>query len=380
MDEELGVNAFSNSRAASPLVVPSEDFIVPSPSFPPTPVNLSGLNVLAYYDIPPPSPPPAGPLPNVPPPGSFSHPHKGERDRSLSGSESSVNAPSLSRLNRTTSASKLHSPPEQGLFSQPIPAIHRGKEAPFPAKPILPAPTNGTNGEHINKSARHVGSGLEATVKVPRYRELYALALPENAETEERRKRLERMGEDEVERFERGVRKLGGTVSEQSQEEDEDENELRDVLARFEESRLSLERERVMQNSGQALSRSRSIEVSKKQMSEPSATYDEDTSGFSDDDFLTPASLKRRFATSYASSDDDDDDGASRWTESLYSRASFLDPEKSEEARERFVQRVTEMYGGDGRERDAVPPVPKLPAAYAAETSPTSPKRSWLNF
>ncbi|ETW76518.1 hypothetical protein HETIRDRAFT_411879, partial [Heterobasidion irregulare TC 32-1] len=48
--------------------------------------------------------------------------------------------------------------------------------------------------------------------------------------------------------------------------------------------------------------------------------------------------------------------------ESVWSkRASFLDDERSGEVRERFVRGVAAMYGGDGRERETIPPVPKLP-------------------
>ncbi|KAJ3479071.1 hypothetical protein NLJ89_g12345 [Agrocybe chaxingu] len=68
----------------SPGVVPSGDYLVPSPSAgatgfmrgaSPAPGvgpgaangGLTSPNVLAYYDMPPPSPPPQGPLPSVPP-------------------------------------------------------------------------------------------------------------------------------------------------------------------------------------------------------------------------------------------------------------------------------------------------------------------------
>ncbi|KAF8903389.1 hypothetical protein CPB85DRAFT_1024733 [Mucidula mucida] len=46
-------------------------------------------------------------------------------------------------------------------------------------------------------------------------------------------------------------------------------------------------------------------------------------------------------------------------------RTSIMDIEKSEVARERFVQRIDEMFDRDGRERLAAPPVPRLPQAYA---------------
>lgn len=54
----------------------------------------------------------------------------------------------------------------------------------------------------------------------------------------------------------------------------------------------------------------------------------------------------------------DDESRFSRYS-AVQSVYSVLDGEKSEEARERFVRRVTAMYGQGGRE--VVPPMPKLP-------------------
>jgi hypothetical protein len=53
----------------------------------------------------------------------------------------------------------------------------------------------------------------------------------------------------------------------------------------------------------------------------------------------------------------DEDNRFSRYS-AMHSVYSVLDGDKSEEARERFVRRVTAMYGQGGRE---VPPMPKLP-------------------
>lgn len=54
-----------------------------------------------------------------------------------------------------------------------------------------------------------------------------------------------------------------------------------------------------------------------------------------------------------------DDDGRFSRYSAAQSVYSVLDPERSEEARDRFVKRVAAMY--DERERDPAPPVPKLP-------------------
>jgi hypothetical protein len=64
--------------------------------------------------------------------------------------------------------------------------------------------------------------------------------------------------------------------------------------------------------------------------------------------------------------------GEDRWSMSVdgESRASFMDADKSDEARERFIRRIESMFDENGRElppnlgigRNAVvPPVPKLP-------------------
>jgi hypothetical protein len=55
----------------------------------------------------------------------------------------------------------------------------------------------------------------------------------------------------------------------------------------------------------------------------------------------------------------DDENRFSRYS-AVQSVYSVLDGEKSEEAREQFVRRVTAMYGEGGREVP-VPPMPKLP-------------------
>ncbi|KAJ3517334.1 hypothetical protein NMY22_g13990 [Coprinellus aureogranulatus] len=51
--------------------------------------------------------------------------------------------------------------------------------------------------------------------------------------------------------------------------------------------------------------------------------------------------------------------------ESIYSRVSVLDPDQSEEARERFVRRVQAMMKARGEEPEVIPPVPKIPEGLA---------------
>ncbi|TFK19519.1 hypothetical protein FA15DRAFT_674365 [Coprinopsis marcescibilis] len=53
----------------------------------------------------------------------------------------------------------------------------------------------------------------------------------------------------------------------------------------------------------------------------------------------------------------------SRWSGSIYSRVSILDPDQSEETRDRFVRRVEAMLAT--KDREIVPPVPKIPEGVA---------------
>ncbi|KAG6907295.1 hypothetical protein DXG01_009488 [Tephrocybe rancida] len=324
-------------RAPTPMdrpnltIIPSSDYIVPSPRASPLP----SPNVLAYYDIPPPSPPPSGPLPKVPPPGSFS-PRSRTQERANDVSQGSI---SRSRT------------PEQGLFSQPIPTIQRGREPAFPAQPILPQPATTTTG---------VGSGLEATVKVPRYRELYALPLPR----EQNNHTIERREADRARDWarERGLdAKDASDGSWEGPSNDDDDEDMMDVLERFEEAQIGTEFD-AMRNElvgGKALDRSHSFEAIRKRL-----THKYEGGSDSEDDVDGAAR---------ESSAEDGGETSSRWSGSIYSRASVLDPEKSEEARQRFIQRVEDMYGDGGREK--IPPVPKIPDAFIH-----TPGRSWTRF
>ncbi|TDL23361.1 hypothetical protein BD410DRAFT_157220 [Rickenella mellea] len=212
-------------RPSAGSVMPSSDYIVPSPGFPPMDViaekealGAARASVLAYYNAgPPPSPPPSIPLPSIPdtPPISRSasparfmpaaesarrRPSSPRRflappaeglprtptspsgaRRPLSPYARSPTSPSMRspalpstrgpsppiiRPQVSESASNRHAMAFPALFSQPIPTIQRGKQAPFPSQPILPRedmqhlirhPTitrrQGTYGDQSNDSA-----------------------------------------------------------------------------------------------------------------------------------------------------------------------------------------------------------------------------------
>jgi len=226
----------------------------------------------------------------------------------------------------------------------------RGKESPFPQRPVIPVEFAGGTQGHGH------GQGLEEKVKVPRYRELYALALPESSEGKEREERRKML--------------MGVGNGRWDAESDVDEDDMQDVLARFEEARMGGRKERreeMEMEGGRALGRSHSFEAISK-----IAGYEGDAGSDGDDDGFSQEAFGRKSV-----SEEGGDDRNSRWSGSIYSRASFLDPDKSEETRERFLRRVEEMYFEDGREKGygpaAVPPVPKLPAAFADE-------RNWNRF
>ncbi|KAG5725127.1 hypothetical protein E4T56_gene10233 [Termitomyces sp. T112] len=313
-------------------IIPSTDYIVPSPH--PSPLPLSSPSVLAYYDIPPPSPPPSGPLPKIPLPGSLS-----SRSRTL---ERSVNG--------TASRSRT---PEPRLLHQPIPNIQRGRENPFPLRPILPQPT-----------APGVGPGLEADSKVSRYKELPGLSLPKekNDQVVERRE-VDKARDWVKERDSMAKRSSVGSwdaIAAYGGEDDEDDDDdMRDVLERFEEARINSEIDAIQNelDGWKALGRSQSFEAIKERIK----------GMYEDNQDPEDEALRKSL--------EDDGDTNSRWsgTMSIYSRTSVLDPEKSEEARQRFIKRVEDLYGDGGREK--IPPVPKIPDAFIDGSG-----QSWSRF
>ena len=150
-----------------------------------------------------------------------------------------------------------------------------------------------------------------------------------------------------------------------------DGQEMQDVLDRFAETPNRDEREA----EGRALGRSRSFEALPVEATSPrEASPKVDVEGYVDEDesFYSKEFSNKRRSTLYCS---DYEDGAdprlSRWSGSIYSRASFMDAPKSEETRSRFVKRVEAMLDDAGIERgnqrdwNAVPPVPKLPESLA---------------
>jgi hypothetical protein len=140
---------------------------------------------------------------------------------------------------------------------------------------------------------------------------------------------------------------------------EEEEEDIRDVLERFEDTFTG-------EQAGGALGRSRSFEAIKKRLPSnvPSEYYEDE-----EDD------------VGYAFSDERTSTESGGERNSTYSRGSFLDPDKSESARERFLQRVADMYGGDGGRGhgQVIPPVPKLPDSLLNKGARTLPSGRTVN-
>ncbi|PBK61000.1 hypothetical protein ARMSODRAFT_677421 [Armillaria solidipes] len=259
------------------------DYIVPSPrsrSPLPLPLQPPPTHLLSQHELPPPSPPPTVPLPRVP----------RDQDQSYFSVQQRQSSP----------------------FAVALPSVpKRGKEAPFPSRPITSASQ----------------PGLEARVKVRRYRDLYTLP---NGWGEE-------------------------------QPADNDTDPMRDVIARFErtsEHSSSGEDIRV------ALDRNQSPEAMHR--NNQTEDYDsDDYSRYPEEDKSAGRSTMYRLDRGAASTG-----RLSTWSGD--SRASIMDLEKSEVARQRFVKRIEAMFDQNGRELPGseIPPVPRLPEGLSRRRMP----------
>lgn len=273
----------SSRSGGSGDVIPSMEYIVPSPrsrSPLPLPLQPPPTHLLSHHELPPPSPPPTVPLPRVP----------RDQDQSYFAVQQRQNSP----------------------FAVAPPSVpKRGKEAPFPSRPITSASQ----------------PGLEARVKVRRYRDLYTLP---NGWGEE-------------------------------QPADIDTDPMRDVIARF---------KRTSEHS----SSGEDIRVALDRNQSPEAMHrNNQTDGYDSDDYSrdpeedksTGRSTMYRLDRGAASTG-----RLSTWSGD--SRASIMDLEKSEVARQRFVKRIEAMFDQNGRELPGseIPPVPRLPEGLSRRRMP----------
>lgn len=349
-----------SKRATHLTITPSSDYLVPSPrnsTFP-------SPNVLAYYDIPPPSPPPMGPLPSVP----------AGRPGSSSGNANPNVLPSPAALRQRL----IDRPPRQ--FPSDIhPVVHppsniqRGRESPFPSRPVLPipgpspvpaGPSSASEGGlarrygKISPPPGHfvAGGGRSAPADVyanSRYQEE-----KDGAYT---RRGLAGPGPKPQVHWIDEDREDDDSVD----DDDSAKVELRDVLDRFDDGSGG-SAESHYEEPGRALERSHSIEAMKN--NRPVSEY------YGARPRVPRASSSNGHDGEYQFEDGRTvgvGDRLSRWSGSVYSRASILDEDESGETRDRLVKRIEEMLdleakrNGDGAGRGHIPPVPRLPNAYA---------------
>ncbi|KAJ7454759.1 hypothetical protein FB451DRAFT_653001 [Mycena latifolia] len=338
------INTSISPRAASPApsnytdnIVPSADFLVPSRSGSPLPPSPS---VLAYYDIPPPSPPPNGPLPRAPraPPSAARDPTPGvSRLRSLSQDRAGRHLDAGGPLSGHASPRPV-SP--GGAMSPGVGGVQRGRASPFPSHPVLPA----------RAPPAGVGPGLAARAKVQRYRDLYAIQIPPTP-VGARAPPSPLPPDDEVD------------IRVEEWDSEGEGEEILGVLGRF----RSPAREQG-ERPARALERNNSGALRRGTVRDQNQLYpeaagdaysdDDEASRYPDEEKTAGRSTMYRFDNGSSGGDRD----TLRWSESRDSRASFLDLEKSEQARGMLVERVGVMFDLSGRERSAIPPVPKLPA------------------
>ncbi|KAF9039218.1 hypothetical protein BJ165DRAFT_1531313 [Panaeolus papilionaceus] len=436
------LNVYPNAhRESMNSIISSTDYVVPSPNQSPLP----SPNTLSYYDIPPPTPPPMGPLPSVPA-------QDGDRNTRLLASSNNINnnnnaniLPSPAALRQRVIDRSVRQLPEG--FAAPI---QRGKESPFPTRPVLPPPQPEVRqavgiGSLAGGPGGGVGGGYGPSsstgAAARKYRDIYPRSespahelIKEQAE----KRRQARLRPKRSVHFDDDVN-FNDDDEEEAEEEygeerlryDDDEDEgagLRGVLDRF-EMNVHNEGGFVRQDDGDVdnpvsatrgrgpsldetfskriasptpdLHRKTSlarfyenaarVEPSRKSPSPPPSSRNRPSEEFDDDadadETIPEASLvvpQLRPRAREPESEYTVGDRTSRWSGSVYSRNSILDEEESEQTRGRFIDRVKAMLSekdGSGTDHrgDYVPPVPRLPDAYASGNTTSSASR-WGRF
>lgn len=331
-------------RLASGPVVDELEAPLPSP------------NVLAYYDIPPPTPPPSGPLPNVPRPSSPPPPPSHLRAKVLERQRTGADIAVSGAVSRS-------------------PTLQRGREPPFPSRPLTSpmSPPAGIPGAGVGLEARARSIPARYTVfpmdeqfmrpmevaKVPGEQWDHSkvtiipprsavpppaapppVAPPPPPPIEEE--------EEEVRLAYHDDERDSWASRHSSPDHDSGDEALRDVLDRL----MDPGAEDADAEPAHALPTRRSFgELRDKHES------------FSIDDYYSARD------TTYTWDDGATGRGAreSRWSGSIYSRMSILDADESEATRDRFVKRVEAMMAR--KEKEVVPPVPKIPEGLVGATS-----------
>ena len=353
-----------SQRPTHLTITPSSDYLVPSPRN----SNLPSPNVLAYYDIPPPSPPPMGPLPSVP----------AGRPGSSNGNANVLPSPAALRQ-RLMDRPPRQFPSDLHPVVHPPSNIQRGREQPFPSRPVLaiPGASPGIGGpssasEFRGPPRRHGAVPLPGTLaggggggSAPA--DVYANSrYQEEKDRAYARRGLTGPGPNQPAQRRNWIDDDREDADSVITDNDSAKAELRDVLDRFDDGSAE-SADSHYEESGHALGRRRSIEAMKNNPHESFAVSEY---------YGARARLPRSSSSNGHEGEYQFEDGRavgdrmSRWSGSIYSRVSILDEDESGETRDRLVKRVEEMLDSEtkrngGAGRGYVPPVPRLPDAYA---------------
>lgn len=376
------------SESLSPLPSPSRKMFVDG-NAPPSPKgSQSSLRpqVLAYYNIPPPTPPPQGPLPDVPMQAGGSPSSSLELSRTMSADDMRARSPlarsplSASRSNPPTralplapqsapthpvrSASESDAGPALSvpIISEPVPRAQRGRVSPFPTAPVQPARalspmfarpepplSAGPTGTRADRMARYTGGKPASDEYAPPasagWRDparLDARWAPRSHSAMDHRR-------PDAFRAASPVRKKVSFEDEVRDDGDDDDAEDERSRPDFDDERseLNMDDERSELNMDDSDVED-DVEPVIVLHSEPEPPADDDRSFYPEDD---DRSAYSRPDTMYS---EGEGDRSSMWSQSD-GRRSFFDEEKSAAARERFVWQVEKMYG-----EYTVPPVPAL--------------------
>ncbi|PCH34765.1 hypothetical protein WOLCODRAFT_27443 [Wolfiporia cocos MD-104 SS10] len=331
------------------------------PPSPPSSQSALRPHVLAYYGIPPPTPPPSGPLPDIPPPLSPRSPARllnklvsrsasadvldgrgtPTRPPASPGPPPTRALPALPMPAR--SASESDAQPQRAkqsvpLISEPVPRTQRGRVSPFPVAPILPrSPSPGLPRKASNLLPAGTSPVAERIARLtkPSSADGYSPASargwrdPARLDVQWQPRSASALERPRPDVF--GGARLKKQVSFEDDDEGSRESEPVSVLDMDDD-----DDESVYQGADDRL-----------QYQET----DEDRSQYlpTDDD-----RSQHEGERPAAAQEDSEGDSASMWSQPE-SRHSFFDEEKSASARQRFVKQVEAMYG-----EYKVPPVPSL--------------------
>ena len=397
----------SSKRSSQQTIIPSSDYIVPSPRNSPLKTQNPGLpgspTVLTtyhHYDhIPPqPSPAPKGPLPTPPSSSESGESPAAAGNNSSSGSGSSNSGsgagqqlPSLAvHLRQRMSKMNMR---QSLLPSQSTPVA------------IPPVSVGGGSGEveksgvvglRVEKKSGIIRPSVDDIPTKFQKGKAKKARLSKFAAAADNRQSWIDIGDDT------SLDKKETTLDvedEDQQEVEEEPEDLYEILDRFENRDKDIHHH--SSSSEQALERSHSFKAGK--LAKEKRSYPDNNSFNS----ARPPRHHQHVPAAvvvpdlYGFEDDGKSlgDRTSRWSESVYSRSSsisILGEEESEERRDRFVKRVEAMLDAEkkARAKDYIPPLPEIPHAYAniihkpngninenaGHHSNITPGRSWNKF